>query len=633
MAVDNIDLSDAPEAPMPRAVKPMLATLVEEPFDREGWIFEIKWDGYRSIAFLHGDRAELYSRNGILQNNSYPEIARDLSDFGVDAVLDGEIVVLDEKGVSQFQLLQNYERQPTGQIRYFVFDILYFRGHDLRNLPLLRRKAILRQIIPTNPRVFYCDHVENHGAAFFRLAVEQGLEGVIAKRSDSVYREGIRSRDWLKVRARQTEELVVGGFSEPRGGRKHIGALVLGVYEGDKLIYVTHASGRLCDQDLADLRAKLAPMERRESPFATSPKGNTPIHWVEPKLVAEVEFSGWTEDGGMRQPVIIGFREDKSPKEVQRCAPVEPPSVGDSQTLNLDGKVVRLTNLKKVYWPDEGYTKGDLISYYRAVSDIILPHLRDRPESLHRYPDGITGEGFYQKNVGGLVPEWIPTVKVYSESENRIVEYMLCQEKAAILYMANLGCIDINPWLSRAQSPENPDFAVIDLDPDGGPFSWVVDCALVVKDLLDELSIPGYPKTSGLAGLHIYIPLGAQYNYEQARRFTNLLVLIVNKRVPQISTLERSLRDRGGKIYLDYLQNRRGQTLAAPYCVRPVKGAVVSTPLSWEEINPNLNPSAFNIKTAEQRFEKVGDLFAPVLGAGIDLKKCLERIGAITGQG
>jgi bifunctional non-homologous end joining protein LigD len=331
----------------------------------------------------------------------------------------------------------------------------------------------------------------------------------------------------------------------------------------------------------------------------------------------------------MRQPIILGLREDKPASEVHRYTPVEPPPMGDTGAFMLDGHKVNLTNLQKLYWPEEGYTNGDLISYYRQVASFILPHLKDRPESLHRHPDGIEGEDFYQKNVGAIVPEWIPTVTVFSESEQREVVYMLCQDKAALLYMVNLGCIEVNPWLSHVQSLDNPDFLVIDLDPGRNSFKEVIESAIAVRGVLEDAEIPSYPKTSGATGIHIYVPLAAQYSYEQARQFARLMVLIANKRAPEITTVERSPENRGGKVYLDYLQNRKGQTVAAPYCVRPVRGATVSTPLKWEEVNEDLNPSDFNIKTIYARLERLGDLFAPVLGPGVDLKASLERMNSI----
>ncbi len=678
-ALEGVDLSDAPESPMPRDVKPMLATLVDEPFDREGWLFEVKWDGYRAIAEVRQGDVRLYSRNLQPFNDRFPSIMEALPKIGLEAILDGEVVIVDEKGVSQFQLLQNYLRTRSGTLVYYVFDLLYLEGHDLRKLPLLRRKDILHTVLPDLPTIKLSDHVMDQGESLFRAAREQGLEGIVAKKGDSPYRSGERTREWLKVRTQLRQEFVIGGWTEPRGSRTGFGALVLGVYDGDDLVYVGHAGSGLDEKSLVAIHSKLKALERPESPFKTKPKTNMPAHWVEPELVCEVEFSEWTGDGLLRKPVIVGLREDKPPREVIREKPTSPPEnrpspppplpqkgegsgmrensprpsegegagvrVSAEETksegrfarkpkgkkekdmeIEIGGHKLRLTNLDKVFWPEDGYTKGDLIDYYREIAPFILPYLKDRPESLNRHPDGIDGESFYQKNVNSeQIPDWIPTVKIPSEGERGYVDYLLCQEDAALVFLANLACIELNPWNSRADQPDKPDFAIMDLDPEDISFGEVVKAAQAVHRILKSAGVQSCPKTSGATGLHIYIPLGAKYTYEQARDFTKIIAHLANQKLPETTSVERHPAKRQGKVYLDYLQNSRGQTLAAAYCVRPRPGATVSTPLKWEEVKAGLDPTKFTIRTIRKRLDKVGDLFTPVLGPGIDLAQALGR--------
>lgn len=613
-------------AEMPERAKPMLASVADEPFDDERWGFEIKWDGYRAIARVQGDDVRLYSRSGLLLNDQFPSLVPALAHLGVEAMLDGEIVALDSSGIPRFHLLRKHEgRAPVPPV-YYAFDLLFLNGRDLRGLPLSERKAELKRIIPDSDRIRYSDHVVGEGKALFALAKDKGYEGVVAKRLDSPYLEGERGRDWLKIRAALRREAVVGGFTEPRGSRQHLGALLLGEYHGDELAYLCHSSGRLGERELKELRERLEPLIQEKSPFVDPPKPNAPVHWVEPKLVVEVQFAGWTEDGLMRQPIVQGMREDKAAWEVRPEGVVSVKSVGDSQTVRVGDRPVAVSNLGKVFWPDEGITKGDLIEHYRRMAGFILPYVKDRPESLNRHPDGITGESFYHKNVGELAPKWVETVTVHSEGEDRDLRYMLCQDEATLVWMANLGCIEINPWFSRVGSLDRPDYLALDLDPLEIGFEEVVQAALAVKAVLDELGIPGFPKTSGATGIHIYVPLAARYGYEQARRFAELIAALAHNRAPKITSLERKPEKRQGRVYLDYLQNRQGQTLAAPYCVRPVPGAQVSTPLKWEEVRPGLSPSQFTIRTIEERLSQVGDLFTGALGPGADAEEALARM-------
>ncbi|MEN6466894.1 MAG: DNA ligase D [Syntrophaceae bacterium] len=639
----NVDLHGAPKEAMPADIKPMLATLVDGPFDRTGWIFEIKWDGYRALAEMHGGQVRLYSRNGKPLNRRFPSIVESLKQLPFNALLDGEVVIVDENGRADFQLLQNYMKTGQGNLVYYVFDILHFRGHNLMDFPLRRRKMVLSQVIPLDPplpHVRISEHIENNGISLFNAVAQNNIEGIVAKDGASPYRPGVRSREWLKVKTAQQQEAVVGGFTEPRGGRKFFGALLLGVYEDGELVYIGHTGGGFTDEGLREMRARMDPLKTDKSPFKVPPKGHTEVTWVRPELVCEVRFTEWTNEGLLRHPIFMGLREDKKPREVRRELPkpseeVVPQSMGgrfrivgdDKKIIEIGGRRLEITNLDKVFWPEEGYTKGDLIEYYRAVAAVILPHLHDRPESLRRNPNGIEGDSFFQKDVAEVIPDWIETVDVRSESEDKQIKFMLCQDEATLIYMANLGCIEINPWNARYRDPDNPDYVVLDLDPLDIDFRYVVEAALVTREVLDEAGVKGYCKTSGATGLHIFIPVQAKYSTIQVQQFAQLINTIVHARIPRTTSLERMPGRRAKKVYLDFLQNRRGQTMAAAYCVRPYRGATVSAPLAWDEVNESLDPRMFHIRNMPDRIKEKGDIWKPVIGRGIDMEICLDRIG------
>lgn len=628
------DLSGAVKKPFPEKVTPMLATLVKSSFDDPGWLFEIKWDGYRAIAAVRNREVNLYSRNYLSFNEKFAPITRSLELFEDNVVLDGEIVVVNESGKPDFQLIQNYQRTGEGTLIYYVFDILYYNGYSLTELPLIRRKEILKEILPDSGNILYGDHVVENGLSFFELAKQNQLEGIIAKRSSSTYVQGRRTKEWLKIKTIQRQEAIICGFTQPRGSRKNFGALVLGVYKNDELIYIGHTGGGFDDQKLGDLYKIFQPLIIKESPFRKKPKTNMPVTWLKPQLVCEVSFTEWTTEGLLRHPIFLGLREDKKPEKVIKEDPEEIVSSDEGQEgvnvpdkeISIQKKKIKLSNLDKIYWPDEKYTKGDLIDYYRKISKYILPYLKDRPESLFRTPEGIKGDGFFQKDMNTMAPEWALTEKVYSESNNKYVNYLVCQDEATLVYMANLGCVEINPWFSRIQQPDNPDYMVIDLDPEAIAFGKVVDTALVVKEVLDMAGIVSYCKTSGATGMHIYVPLKAKYDYDTSKEFAHLIARIVHNRIPEFTSLERSPGKRQKKVYLDYLQNRKGQTLAAPYSARPKPGAPVSTPLRWEEVNHRLNPKDFNIRSIFDRLKDTGDLFKGVLGAGIDIEKSIRKL-------
>ena len=650
---------EIPTQPMPHNIKPMLAKIGEGPFDDKGWIFEMKYDGYRAIAEVDEGKVALYSRNQLTFNRKFAKIAERLMALPHRAVLDGEIVVLDKDGKPRFQLLQNYQKTGKGDIYYYVFDLLYLNGYDLSDLPLLDRKKFLEQIITElgDPTIIYSDHIEEKGKDFFKEIQEQQLEGIIAKRSDSLYRKGQRSNDWLKIKTSARQEAVIAGFTEPRGSRKLFGALVLGVYEEGELRYIGHTGGGFNSKSLKMIMEKLEPLIRKTSPFKKKIKTNTPVTWVKPVLVCEVSFSEWTDEGHMRHPIFEGLREDKAAKEVVREMPngVQPTDKTSRQSekkkekdilkkdttsktkptisknakgkqITLNRHKISLTSLDKLYWPDEGYTKGDLIQYYLQISDYILPYLKDRPQNMLRHPNGMKENGFFHKDVSELNLDWQKTVDIYSESNDKELRYLVCNDQATLTYMNQLGCIEINPWNSRIQSLANPDYIVIDLDPGENTFEEIIETALVVKKILDRAKAEAYIKTSGSRGMHIFIPMGARYEYEEAKNFALLIAQMAHEQLPKLTSLKRSPKERKKQIYLDYLQNRKGQTLASAYSVRPKPGATVSTPLKWEEVKPGLHPSQFTIKTIFERLEKEGDLFKGILGKGIDMEKCLKNL-------
>lgn len=630
--------------------QPMLATLTDKPFDDKDWVFEIKWDGYRAVADWQKKKLQLYSRNGLSFINKYPVIAEAIKTIKADVVLDGEIVLLDEYGKPSFQKLQSYEDNKHLPLVYYVFDLLFLNKKDIRNLTLLQRKELLKEVLDNNPHelIHYCDHIEEHGIDFFNLARKQNIEGIIAKRADSEYICGVRTKEWLKIKNINTREAIIVGYTQPRNSRKYFGALVLAEYDGSKLTYIGHTGTGFNHEGLKELWDKMQPLVTSTSPFDKKVKVNMPVTWIKPKLVCALAYTEVTSDGLLRHPVFEGLRIDKNitdvKKQNEQAVPVkkvrtkkgettivaddsETKDSNSDKTITVDKHKLQLSNLDKIYWPDDGYTKGDLIEYYKAIAKYILPYIKNRPMSLKRNPNGIADDGFFQKDAGGHAPEWVKQIEVYSESNDKIIHYIMLNDTASLLYAANLGCIEMNPWNSATPKIDNPTYMVIDIDPsDKSTFGEVIETAQAVKTVLDKGGVPGYCKTSGATGLHVYIPMGAKYSYEQVKNFGHLVASLVQQMLPNTTSLERGLAKRGPKIYVDFLQNRKGQTLSCAYSVRPKPGATVSTPLEWAEVKPGLHPSNFNIKNIHERLEKKGDIFLPVLGKGIDLAKCLKKM-------
>lgn len=614
-------------------IKPMLASPAKKIFKDPDWVFELKWDGYRVLTNISKGEVDMYSRNGISYNSKFALLNKELENIPHDCILDGEVVIVDKKGKPDFQKLQKYNPENTkGELRYYVFDLLHLNGHDTISLPLLERKSLLPAILEGLEHVLFCDHITAMGPTLYQRATEAGMEGVIAKKADSVYVPGYRSENWLKIKDTNTEEVIICGYTDSVGGGAIFGSLILGMYQDEKLTYVGNCGSGFSNTEQKELLKKMQTLETETNPFGKklALKGRIP-HWVKPKLICEVKFSEWTKTGVMRHPIYKGLRHDKGLEEVAP-QPIKKATAAkgkDSAShLEVDGISVPVTNLEKIYWPDAGYTKYDLIDYYLNISETILPYLIDRPQNLHRHPNGISKPSFYQKDNDAL-PNWVETVKIYSKSSKKDIDYLLCQNEATLLYMANLGCIEINPWNSTIHQMENPTYTVIDLDPSNkNTFEHVIEVALAVKEVLDLAKIKGYCKTSGSTGLHIYLPLDGKYSYEEARDFTKLLCYCIHEKLPKLTSMERAVKNRKNKIYLDYLQNRRGQTLAAPYCVRPKIGASVSAPLSWKEVKPGLQILDFTIKNMPERIALMGDWFTPVLEKGIDMEKAMEALVA-----
>lgn len=686
--LDPAEIEGARKAAMPSSIEPMLATLIEKPFSNPDWLFEIKWDGARTIARVADGKVMLRSRKGNDVTAQYPEMAALPECLHAQrAFLDGEIVVLDDRGHSNFERLQErmHVRKPPAHlieqfpVTYYAFDLLYCDGYDLRESPLVQRKELLRRLLHPRGAVRFSDHQPEKGKELFELARQQGLEGVIGKRADSRY-AGVRSPNWVKIKATRTMDAVVGGWTAPRAGRAHFGSLLLGLYDGSTLRFVGHVGTGFDEKTLEAIGKKLEAAKIAKCPFDAVPDTNEQAFWVKPELVAHVRFTGITDEHRLRAPAFLGLREDISPEEclwqnemeTQGAAapggnsPEEPQSehqghsmakanphtvrspelVGDVITdektieaellkgkkesilLELDGKRFRLTHLNKTYFPESGYTKRDLLAYYWKTADLILPFLKDRPLVLRRYPDGIKGQAFFQKDVRTGIPDWLETIPIHSTEKGEDVHYVVANDRAALLYLSGLGCIDHNPWSSRRDDLAHPDYFFFDLDPaDGTEFSVVMTLARALYEKLDELEMKAFPKTSGATGFHIYIPVERRYTYEQLRTFAEIIARLVSNEKPEMVTHERIVAKRlPGRVLIDVTQNAEGRPLAAPYAVRAFPKAPVSTPLLPKELRPGLRADSFNIKTLPARLKEKGDLWADFWRSRQRIEDAFEKL-------
>jgi len=625
--------------PVPKDVQPMLATLADKPFDKPDWLFELKMDGIRALVVKDGEKLEMRTRNERPLTERFPTLAAALKEMPPDSVvLDGEIVALDENGHSHFERIQPRihlsrkrdiaEADERIPVYYYVFDVLYLNGYDLTRFPLEERKAVLKKIIPDNAGwVRYSDHVTARGVEFFEAVSRRGLEGIVAKQRNSPYQQ-TRSRYWLKIKTQHTDHFVIAGFTPPEGSRKYFGALLLGLYDkSGQLIHVGRAGGGFDDEALKEIWEELKARVIPKPAFKEVPAEIRKSTWVRPELVCEVRFNEWTTAQQLRAPIFQGLRDDINAEDCRFEDSIPEKESKKSPKTDIVTRV-ELTNQDKVYWPEDGFTKGDLIRFYDRIAPVLVPHLLDRPLVFDRYPDGIYGDHFYQKDAHDYTPDWIRTEKIWSPDVERFIRYFVGADRDQLLYIANMGAIAQNPWSSRVQFIERPDFVIFDLDPVDAPYGTVQQVAIVLNSILEELHLRAYPKTSGASGIHVYLPiLEDRFTYDDVRVFAEAIARIVVQHLPEIATVERVVRKRKtGTIYVDYLQNVKGKTVASVYCPRAVPGACVSTPLKWEEFKKPLNPRDYDIKTVFKRIDKFGDLFAPVLTDRQDISAFLKAL-------
>jgi len=670
-------LDQAPAQKMPRDIKVMKATQVDKPFQDPDWLYEIKWDGYRALAFSQKGKVELVSRNNLVYDHFSP-INTELESWKMDIVLDGEIVVIDEIGMPVFGALQNWRSEKKLNLVFYVFDIIWLKGKLLTGFTLKERRMILEAVLPNKEGTIRLSHFfDADGEVFYQTAKGMGLEGIIAKKADSTYTGDIRSRDWLKVKAKLRQETIIAGYTRNEDSGKYFSALALGVYDPNGVLrYIGKVGTGFNGKLQKELLKHFAPLETDVCPFDIEPDVDEPSRfrprrlgakptWLIPELICEVEFAEISRDGKLRQASFKGLRTDKDPADVvleipsatseiidenheysenpmpqtktsktakktlrgpKHKMPEKPLLDGKAETIEkkIDGHLIKFTHLNKLYWPEDGVSKRDMFNYYDKVAPYMVPYLVDRPMSLNRYPGGIHGQSFYQKNVAEIAPEWASTMP-HTNEKGEEKAYLLGQDRATLFWMATLGCIEMNPWFSRVSSPDNPDYCVIDLDPDKNTFDQVIEAANVTRSVLDAMGVPSYPKTSGSTGIHIYVPLGAKYSYDQSQLFAQVIVKLVHRELLSYTTLERMISNRKGKMYLDFLQNRPGATIAGVYSLRPKPGATVSMPLNWEEVRPGLTMRDFTIHNAPDRLKETGDIFTGVLAEGIDMAKAIAN--------
>ncbi|MEZ5351304.1 MAG: DNA ligase D [Bryobacteraceae bacterium] len=656
----ELPATGAVRAPMPAFFQPMQATNAAAPPEGGDWTFELKWDGVRALCFLDHGKVTFIGRKGTNFDRQYPELAVVPEIFHAEtAIIDGEIAALDEAGRPSFQRLQPRimasshaavaQLARSRPVTFFAFDLLYAGGWDLREAPACERRKLLRELLAPHPNIRFSEDFPVEGEQLLELVRAQGLEGIVAKRIRSRYRSG-RQTDWLKIKILHELDFVICGWAE--GERDHFGSLVLGLYDNGRLEYAGNVGTGFDNKTLAAIRKQLDPLRNGICPFPDGePAMLSPAIWVEPRLVCTCKFNSWTDDRHLRAPVFLGMRPDVDPEECVRTqaasGPAPPMLSADKIDLfvEVENHRIHFTNLNKIYYPalaaaaagqsapaaskqPHDYSKRDVLNYYDAVADLLLPHLRDRPLSLRRYPDGIEGEGFFQKNAAGM-PDWFRTAPVVDvDGEEKLLA--IGGGRAELLYLSQLGCIDQNPWMSRLASLDHPDFLLIDLDPSECEYARIVEAALLVRKKLDLLGLTGYPKTTGGDGMHIYVPLEPVYTYEQSRGFCEILARLCAAERPDLFTLPRHVARRDhGKVYFDYSQNARGKTISAPYVLRAYAGAPAATPLDWRELTPSLHPRQFHIANAPDRFARTGDLFAGVLTKPQRLEPAMERLESL----
>jgi len=618
----------AVKAPMPKSVTPMLAEIGRGvPPSGDDWLYEVKWDGVRALCYVEDGRVRLVSRNGNVMDSQYPELSVLPHHLKLrEAIVDAEIAALDERGAPSFERLQQRinvsDASAIATLRrhhpvvLYVFDLLYADGHDLRGVAIEERKRLLKEVLEPSETIRYSEHFEGGGAELLEAVKQQGIEGVIGKRRGSFY-QSRRGTDWVKYKVQASDSFVLCGFTN--GERDLFGALVLGSYEGTKLKWAGNVGTGFDQKLMKAIHAKLVPLAVEKCPLV--PEKGLPkkdVTWVRPEVMCEVRYANRTSDGKLRAPVFAGLRTDIDP------APTHEPLLDASlaeAVVTVDGHRLKFTNLKKVFYPREGCTKRDLLNYYDAVAPLLIPHLKDRPLSLKRYPNGIDADFFFQKEVAASFPKWLRT----GDADG--VRHVIGDDRATLLFLVNLGCIDHNPWMSRIGSLEHPDYLLIDLDPHACGYAKIVEAALVVRAKLDRAELESFPKTTGGDGMHLFVPLAPEYTYEQVRSFAELLSVMVAHERPDLFTTPRAVSKREkGKVYFDWQQIAEGKTISAPYVARAYPGAPVATPLRWDEVTPKLTPEQFHIGNVLGRFDRVGDLFARVLTLRQRLDEALEKL-------
>ena len=626
------------------AIEPMLCQTADAAFSSDDWLYELKYDGFRMMAHGGAGQAKLRYRSGLDPTDRYPEITSAVRALPIpELVLDGEIVILDAAGKPDFHKLSfRGQMHRTSEIQraalsspvtYIVFDLLAANGHDLRNLPLIERKTLLHKLLPNIGPLKFSEHIQGHGQALLDQVVAHGMEGVVAKKASSTYKSK-RSPDWLKMKKDPEADFAVCGYTPPKGTRTGLGALHLCVRVDSQWVWAGKVGSGFDDALLAKLTAELSKKPRWKPTFPR-PEGSSDALWIEPELVVQVRYREWPEDSSLRFPVFERLRRDKKATECEmpmrrtgEAAAAKEPGPGDSLELVVDSQVreLRISNPKKVFWKDERITKGDLIDYYRSMAPYLLPYLKDRPTVLHRYPDGIDGDMFYQKDMPDWVPPWLRTTTLWSEHSQREIHYVLVDDADGLAFIANMASIPIHCWASRIADLERPDWTIIDLDPKNAPREHVVPLALAIHRLCDDIGLPNFVKTSGQSGLHVLVPLGGQCTFDQARTLAYLIGLIIERMHPDMATTNRNPNARGGRVYLDWGQNAHGQLLVAPYSVRPVAGASVSMPLVWDEVVPDLDPKQYNLRNALERVSSRPDPVLPVLEMRPDLAAALTAL-------
>jgi bifunctional non-homologous end joining protein LigD len=631
-------LAGAKRAAMPDRVEPMLATLAGAVPEGGEWGYEIKWDGYRGLCYVAGGKLRIESRNGHLLNRQFPELEQ--AAIAADAaIIDGEIVAYDANGRPSFSLMQQRtgfaaaEARSRAPVALVAFDLLYLNGYDLRDVVLSERSKLLRSVVRAGKYLRISESFTGSGEQVLQAAREHGLEGVVAKRLDSKYESG-RSRSWVKVKFVTQQEFVICGYTS--GRRKPFSSLVLGYHDNDTLTWAGNVGTGFTEKSLAEIYPQLEKLASKKSLFALPPEVGD-VTWVAPKLVCSVRYSGWGADNHLRAPVFVGLRPDL---EARACVRESPAMKSDAPAddkllpagkteaiLQIGGRTLKFTNLKKVFYPADGYTKRDLINYYHDVAPLLVPHLAGRPLSLKRYPNGIAGDYFFQKDAPKSFPPWLHTEEIAGDKDAAAKHYVICDDEATLLYLANLGCIDQNPWYSRVGTLDYPDFIVLDLDPYFCGFDRIVEAAQLVRRKLADLELEAYPKTTGGDGMHLYVPIAAAYSYEQVRTFAEIVARLVIAERPQLFTTPRAVTQREkGRVYFDYLQIAWGKTISAPYVLRAHDKAPVATPLRWGEVRPGLSPLDFTLANVRARFQHLGDIFAPVLANSQRLETSMERL-------